>query len=75
MKLLKKHTTTKGNKLEFYSLTPKTMFVHDASCLMERTYTIGIKGIISFDDYDTGGTKIENFNQVISSWVGEQIHF
>ena len=75
MKLLKKHTTTKGNKLEFYSVTPNIMFVHDTSCLMERTYKIGMKGFITFDDYDAGGTKVENFNQVINSWVNEQIHF
>lgn len=75
MKLLKKHTTSKGNKLEFYSVTPNILVVHDASCLMERTYKIGMKGIISFDDYDTGGTRVDGFNQVINSWVNEQIHF
>jgi len=75
MTRIKKHTTSKGNKLEFYQLNENSMVVIDLSCLLERTYTIGKKQILSFDDYDNDGTIVKDFNQVINAWTNEQIHF
>ena len=75
MTLIKKHTTSKGNKLEFYQLNENSMVVIDLSCIFERTYTIGQKQILSFDDYDNDGTIVKDFNQVINAWTNEQIHF
>ena len=79
MKLLKKHTTSKGNELEFFTdfshLNHDQMVVIDNSCQLQRTYTIGRKAILCFDDYDTGGQIVKSFKQVIDCWINEKIHF
>jgi hypothetical protein len=45
---------------------------------MERTYTIGKRNILCFDDYEKESnqtTLIESFEQVINAWKNEEIHF
>ena len=78
MKLFKKHTTSKGNKLEFYQLDEDTMLVIDNSCAMEMIYELGTTGDLCWGDYDkvrSEKTEIRSFNQVVSAWVNEEIHF
>jgi len=79
MKILKRHTTSKGNELKFATfshLSKETIIVIDSSCQMQRKYTIGRQGVLSFEYYDTGiATMIKNFKQVINAWINEEIHF
>lgn len=78
MKILKKHTTSKGNELEFYQLDEYAMVVIDNSCVMSRVYELGYTGILCWDDYDKPLeeiTEIQSFYQVIDAWVNEEIHF
>lgn len=74
MKTLKKHTTSEGNELEFYTtdlLPPRSVVVQDNSCLMSKTYTVGRTQSLSFDEPE----KIKSIAQVIRAWTTEQIHF
>ena len=78
MILLKKHTTSKGNNLEFYQLDESTIVVIDNSCVMERVYDLGFTGTLCWDDYDkprSERTKTRSFEQVVNAWVNEEIHF
>ena len=74
MKTLKKHTTSKGNELEFYitDLLPTgSVVVRDNSCQIERLYTVGRTQSLSFDEPE----QIKSVAQVIRAWTTEQIHF
>lgn len=81
MKIFSKHTTTKGNKLEFYTtdnLGKNFIVVRDNSCQMERVYKIGETGILSWEDLDLPVSKrtlIKNNQQVINAWINEEINF
>lgn len=80
IQILKKHTTSAGNKLEFYVTTsnPKTLVVRDNSCQIERSYTIGTFRPISFEDQDKPRDQfplIQSFDQVIKTWTDERVHF
>ena len=74
MKTLKKHTTSKGNELQFYTtdlLPTRSVVVRDNSCQIERLYTVGRTQSLSFDDPE----QIKSVAQVIRAWTTEQIHF
>ena len=84
MVIIKKHITSRGNKLEFATFNypgypENSITVIDTSCQIERTYTIGSNEILSFEDYNVDNhkerTKITSFEQVISAWINEEIHF
>jgi hypothetical protein len=80
IKTIKTHTTSKGNELEFYTISycPKSIFVLDKSCQLERRYIIGRNQLLCWDDYDKSigdYTTIVSFDQVIDAWVNEKIHF
>lgn len=78
MTLIKTHTTSRGNKLEFYQLSEDTMLVIDNSCELVRIYELGTTGELCWDDYDkvrSEKTEIRSFNQVVKAWTNEQIHF
>jgi len=74
MKTLKKHTTSAGNKLQFYTtdlLPAGSVVVRDNSCQMERLYTVGRTQSLSFNEPE----QIKSVAQVIRAWTTEQIHF
>ncbi len=74
MKTLKQHTTSEGNRLEFYTtdlLPPRSVIVRDSSCQRERLYTVGRIQSLSFDEPE----QIKSVAQVIRAWTTEQIHF
>jgi len=74
MKTLKKHTTSKGNELQFYTtdlLPTRSVVVRDNSCQIERLYTVGRIQSLSFDEPE----QIKSVAQVIRAWTAEQIHF
>lgn len=74
MKTLKKHTTSKGNELQFYTtdlLPTRSVVVRDNSCQIERLYTVGRTQSLSFDEPE----QIKSVAQVIRAWTTEQIHF
>jgi hypothetical protein len=74
MKTLKKHTTSEGNELEFYTtdlLPTRSVVVRDNSCQIERLYTVGRIQSLSFDEPE----QIKSVAQVIRAWTTEQIHF
>jgi len=78
MKLLKKHTTSKGNKLEFHQFETTHIIVIDNSCQMERVYRLGDRRALCWDDFGkrhSKRTEIRSFEQVINAWVNEEIHF
>lgn len=78
MEILKTHTTSAGNQLEFGTseLAKNSIIVFDKSCCMERIYTIGANQVLSFEDYEKEvPTLIVSFEQVINAWVNEEIHF
>jgi len=75
VKTIKRHTTSKGNELQFYKtdlLGPGAIVVLDKSCQKERTYIIGQKKEL---DFYSGPVLIENLKQVVEAWVNEKIHF
>jgi hypothetical protein len=74
MRTLKKHTTSEGNELKFYTtdlLPARSVVVRDSSCQMERLYTVGRTQSLSFDEPEL----IKSVAQVIRAWTEEQIHF
>ena len=74
VKILKKHTTSTGNKLEFYTtdlLPARSVVVRDNSCQREKLYTVGRVQSLSFDEPE----QIKSIAQVIRAWTTEQIHF
>lgn len=74
IKILKKHTTSEGNELEFYVtdlLPEKSIVVRDNSCQLERLYTVGKLGALSFDDKQT----VKSIDDVVNAWINEEIHF
>ena len=74
IKILKKHTTSEGNELEFYAtdlLPEKSIVVRDNSCQLERLYTVGKLGALSFDDKQI----VKSIDDVVNAWINEEIHF
>ena len=75
MKVIERHTTSKGNKLEFCKSDvagQNKIIVRDRSCLLERTYTKGSHG-----ELEVGRDKVEikSFAQVVRAWKSEQVWF
>ena len=73
-KTIKKHTTSKGNALEFYRtclMTKDQIVVRDTSCQMERLYTIG--QVQELSDFEQ--VEITSIKQVMDAWISESLWF
>lgn len=73
--ILRKHATSEGNKLEFYTtdyLGANALVVRDESCQMERTYRIGTTNELELCEEPE---LIISFEQVIHAWTSEQVRF
>lgn len=74
IKVLKKHTTSAGNELEFYQashLPEQSVVVRDNSCQLERVYVVGRTQ--ELNDYEM--IEIKSVDQVIEAWTSESLHF
>ena len=70
MNMIKTHTTTKGNELEFYTtelINENHIIVLDKSCQLESSYIIDVDFIEN--------ELVTSQKQVIDAWIDEKVCF
>jgi hypothetical protein len=76
MNMIKTHTTTNGNELEFYTIdriNEEHIVVHDKSCQLRRTYLIDVDFIELINEEHK--ELVRSQKQVIDAWIDEKVWF